>query len=94
MRKPFPTTDPFVPFDPVPPPGPRVAGTPLGLKVVAQAQAGPAFAPLPSPGTPHAHAAAGARAKPIVILQRDGDRVTAIRIECACGQVIELACSY
>jgi hypothetical protein len=31
---------------------------------------------------------------PQVTLQREGDRVTAIRIECQCGQVIELTCSY
>jgi len=31
---------------------------------------------------------------PSVTLQKDGDRVTHIRIHCTCGQVIELECSY
>jgi hypothetical protein len=33
-------------------------------------------------------------ASPKVTLQRDNNVVTGIRIECACGQVIELACVY
>ena len=33
-------------------------------------------------------------AKPTVTLQRNGDIVSAIRIQCGCGQVIELTCVY
>ena len=43
-----------------------------------------------SSGTIPAHPAG----EPRVTLERDGDRVTAIRIQCACGQVIDLACAY
>ena len=32
--------------------------------------------------------------EPRVTLQRDGERVSSIRIQCSCGQVIELACVY
>jgi len=32
--------------------------------------------------------------EPKVSLQRDGNRVTGIHIQCSCGQVIELACQY
>jgi hypothetical protein len=32
--------------------------------------------------------------EPRVTLQRDGERVSAIRIQCACGRIIELACVY
>ena len=32
--------------------------------------------------------------KPAVTLQRNGDQVTSIRIQCGCGQVIELNCEY
>lgn len=32
--------------------------------------------------------------QPEIILQRDGDRVTQIRIQCGCGQIIELGCQY
>ena len=40
--------------------------------------------------------AAGARAncEPRVTLHRDGERVAGIRVECSCGQVIDLACVY
>jgi hypothetical protein len=31
---------------------------------------------------------------PKVTLQRQGDVVSSIRIQCSCGQVIELACVY
>jgi hypothetical protein len=42
----------------------------------------------------HSHLSGGAGAKPSVTLQRDGDRVTQIRIQCVCGHVIELDCLY
>jgi len=32
--------------------------------------------------------------QPEVSLQRDGNRVTGIRVQCSCGEVIELACAY
>ena len=32
--------------------------------------------------------------EPRVTVQRDGDRVAGIRIQCSCGQVIDLACAY
>jgi hypothetical protein len=32
--------------------------------------------------------------EPTISLQRDGDRITGIHIECGCGHVIELACTY
>jgi hypothetical protein len=35
-----------------------------------------------------------APAQPTVTVQREGTRITFIRIECVCGQVIELACDY
>lgn len=56
----------------------------------------PAFKPL-RPHSPTACAQASAETpprEPVVTLQKDGDRVTSIRIECGCGQVIELACTY
>lgn len=36
----------------------------------------------------------GKCSQPEIILQRDGDRVTQIRIQCGCGQIIELGCQY
>ena len=32
--------------------------------------------------------------EPRVSVQRDGDQVTSIRIQCACGQVMDVACLY
>jgi hypothetical protein len=41
-----------------------------------------------------ADAAHGHAGQPVVTLLREGDRVTRIRIHCACGQEIELDCVY
>lgn len=86
--------DQFVPFNPLPNTGSREAGSPPSLKVVPKTEAGAAFAPLTASTSAHAHSAAHAASKPVVTLQREGDRVTSIRVECGCGQIIELACSY
>jgi hypothetical protein len=32
--------------------------------------------------------------KPVVTLKRDGDTVSGIRIQCRCGQVVDLNCIY
>lgn len=32
--------------------------------------------------------------EPRVTVQRDGDRVTHLRVQCSCGQVLDLACVY
>ena len=93
MSQPAPAQDSFVPFDPVQGSVAQRSGNPSGLKVVPKSEAGPAFAPLPTSVSAHLHAGAGP-GKPVVTLQREGERVTGIRIECACGQIIELACSY
>jgi len=39
-------------------------------------------------------AGGGVQCEPHVTLQHEGGRVSAIRIQCACGQIIELACVY
>lgn len=83
---------PFVPFLK---PRPRTAA-PETLTTDEAAVAG-AFTALnaaPGPANACAHDPAGLAGKPSVTLQRDGDRVTHIRIQCACGQVIELDCAY
>lgn len=85
--------DGFVPFEPLT----SVAKGPSGpttLKVVPKAEATPAFSPLTTDMASHAQHGGNAAGKPVVTLQREGERITGIRIECGCGQVIELACSY
>jgi hypothetical protein len=32
--------------------------------------------------------------EPRLSMQRDGDRITDIRIQCSCGQMMDLACVY
>ena len=65
----------------------------------------PAFTPLRPQADPvaggngmgHGHGSESGGGKvrePVVTLTKDGDKVTGIRIECGCGQVIELACAY
>jgi hypothetical protein len=38
--------------------------------------------------------ARGSSCEPRVTVQRDGNHVSGIRIQCSCGQVIDLACVY
>ncbi len=47
-------------------------------------------APVPSGPGP----GAGKNCEPRVSLECDGDRVTNIRVQCSCGQVMDLACVY
>jgi hypothetical protein len=59
------------------------------------------FAPVASPapagsapkhgGVSHSHAEAR---RPVVKLQKEGDKIKTIRIECVCGEIIELDCVY
>ena len=62
--------------------------------VLAGSSAGPAGQPAVSmPGNlkfPHGKKSC----EPQVSLQRDGERITSIRIQCSCGQVMDLACDY
>lgn len=92
-------SDPFVPFGPGTLANAKSAGGSLNhLKVVPKDDAGSsfsAFQPAVGAAATHAHsAAASGNAPPTITLQKDGDKITGIRVECACGQVIELECSY
>ena len=60
------------------------------VTIVNQAEALQPFQPLGQGGK----AGSGGPGEPCVSLQRVGDHVSAIRIQCSCGQVIELACVY
>jgi hypothetical protein len=66
--------------------------SPFVLKVLPQAEAKPAFEPLAA-GRCQEQTAKKCTT-PSVTLQRQGDAVSGIRIECGCGQVIELACVF
>ena len=86
--------DAFVPLDPGSGTPTKPGTAPASLKVVPKSGPGSDFTPFQLPGVPHVHTTVGLGAKPIITLERDGERVTGIRIECVCGQVIELTCSY
>ncbi len=49
---------------------------------------------VPAPAAPGGELVAGRICEPRVSLQCDGDRITNIRIQCSCGQVVDLACVY
>jgi hypothetical protein len=80
--------EPFVPLSNVSVPGGDRSG--LHVTIIGQTDKLQAFQPLGRAG----HGGASGQCEPRVTLQRDGDRISAIRIQCACGQVVELACVY
>ena len=81
-------TEPFVPL--VAASAAAGGDTEFRVKVIAGSdQAKPISA-----GARPAGGAAPAACAPRMTLQRNGDRVSVIRIECACGEVIELNCVY
>ncbi len=69
-----------------PPPSPSNPSSPAPPRKSAPASSG--FTPLTSAG------AGGGNHQPQISVQREGDRITLIRVQCACGQIIELACHY
>ncbi len=87
-------SEPFVPFAPA---RPRLSGNADGFRLTVWPpnQTAKAPAPLvPPPPVPSAITHAPGSHEPKVSVERDGDRVTRIRVECGCGQVIELNCAY
>jgi len=73
-------TETFVPL-PRPVASARENGfTPLPLKLFSQSQPQPV----------HSNSCR----EPVVTLQREGEKITSVHIECPCGQVIDLLCEY
>jgi hypothetical protein len=65
------------------------------VKVLAAQGASEQFQPLDLPRPAAAsRPPCGAAGQPVVTLQHEGQRVTQIRIQCSCGQFLELACEY
>ena len=79
---------PTLPPNPAPPsPAPPAGNTAPAAAIPASP---PAAAVAMSPAKdPHP-----AHGKPIVTLQREGDKVTRIRVQCGCGEAIDLDCLY
>jgi hypothetical protein len=57
------------------------SGTAIAFRPLSQAQAHP-------PTLPNTHG------EPTMTLEREGNRVTRIKIQCPCGNLIELVCEY
>lgn len=74
-------------------PAPRGAASP-SADSAAMSGAFAALVPNANPASACVHAATESSLKPVVTLKKDGDRVTHIHIQCACGQVVELECAY
>jgi len=84
--------EPFVPLtSAAPATGPR---TDLRVAIVSQGGNAQPFRPLGQPAAGQPAATPGTACEPRIAVQREGDRVSSIQIQCACGQVIELACVY
>ncbi len=83
--------EPFVPLTPiVVPPNERAE---VNVTVLPQPDNVQPFEPLDPQAGGH-DAAAGESDEPRVTLQRDGDRISAIHVQCTCGRSIELSCVY
>ncbi len=86
-------TDQFVPLVLPASPSGEAVFTSLNLKVLPQAATKPAFEALMA-ASPDQSRSPDVCAQPTVTLQRNGDVVSAIRIQCGCGKVIELTCLH
>ena len=67
------------------------------VKVLSEAESAQSLKPLavasaPAPGAAAPRGITGC--EPRVSVQREGDRVMSISIQCTCGQVVDLACLY
>ena len=87
-------TESFVPLTAAPATGPHQE---FKVGVITAKDQSPAFHSLQHL-TPEMMATDPAEKKktcePRVSVQRDGDRVTSIRVQCSCGQVLDIACVY
>jgi hypothetical protein len=62
------------------------------LTIIPHSQPAAAFQPLTTP-TSITPPSTGTK-EPQVTIEREGDRITRIKIQCSCGQLIELNCAY
>jgi hypothetical protein len=88
-------TDSFVPLKPAAGARSDSQFTSFAVPVApaSDASARPAFDALLAASSDPSHSP-DVCARPSVTLQRNGDTVTAIRIQCGCGRVTELNCVY
>ncbi len=85
-------TESFVPLTAAPaPPGRRE----FNVAVIRPDATAENFQSLEPLRTESAHPSAAKKiCEPRVTVQRDNGRVTHLRVQCTCGQVLDLACNY
>jgi hypothetical protein len=83
----------FIPLSPAAVPAPSSQPANPRVTVVSPAGQDLSFRPL-GQATPVSRQPPAPVPEPRIELQREGDRVSSIRVHCGCGQVIELACAY
>lgn len=85
-------TESFVPLTAAPAPPERRE---FNVRVIAGAEKAPAsFHSLEAPRPERPKSSENKICEPRVTVQRDADRVTHLRIQCTCGQIMDLACVY
>jgi hypothetical protein len=87
-------TEPFVPLTAASPSG---ENREFRVTVIPQNGAAQPFQTLEqvvSGAVEHGSLNGKKNCEPRLSLQRDGERVTNIRIQCSCGQMMDLACVY
>lgn len=87
-------TDTFAPLTAAPAAGERRE---FHVTVIPQTEQNRPFQSLAQHATGAPETGSPGRKKicePRVSVQRDGDRVSHIRVECTCGQVMDVACVY
>jgi hypothetical protein len=87
-------TESFVPLTAAPP-----SGENREFRVTLVPQTGPAqifqtLEQIASGAAPGTSLDSKTNCEPRLSLQRDGERITNIRIQCTCGQMMDLACVY
>ena len=71
---------------------PGASGDSFRLTIIPQAAQTTPFQPVSA--NAHSQNAKPCAKEPQVTLEREGDRITRIKIQCTCGQVVELNCTY
>jgi len=86
----------FIPLAPAESVVPSADQTAFRLKVLPQAQAEAVGTRSGFQTLAQAHLAGQPKtcAQPKVTVQREGDRVSCIQIQCTCGRTVELVCDY
>jgi hypothetical protein len=85
---------PFLPGSAPAAPSPGAAAATAPSKVLSQPADAKRFVPAgPAPASTGASPSSPC-GSPVVSLERDGDQVSRIRVQCGCGEVIVLDCLY